>query len=123
MLKCNEYACMVIACKYREAKVLILRKVVKKQTEPAKSLTTFAVPKEKNMKSNLQLDAKGLSCPMPIVKTKKAIDTLASGEILEVQVTDKGALADIPAWAKAGGHSILDKSEDAGVITFFVQKA
>lgn len=63
---------MVIACKYREGRALILRKVVKKQTEPAKSLTTFAVPKEKNMKSNLQLDAKGLSCPMPIVKTKKS---------------------------------------------------
>lgn len=75
------------------------------------------------MKSNLQLDAKGLSCPMPIVKIKKAIDTLASGEILEVQVTDKGSLADIPAWAKAGGHAILDKCEEAGVITFFIQKA
>jgi len=113
---------MVIACKYLEAKALILRKVVKKQTELAKSLN-FADSKEKNMKSNLQLDAKGLSCPMPIVKTKKAIDTLTSGEILEVQVTDKGALADIPAWAKAGGHTILDKSEDAGVITFYIQKA
>ncbi|MEK5330911.1 MULTISPECIES: sulfurtransferase TusA family protein [unclassified Lysinibacillus] len=75
------------------------------------------------MNANLQLDAKGLSCPMPIVKTKKAIDTLKSGEVLEVQVTDKGALADIPAWANAGGHTILDKSEEAGVITFFIQKA
>lgn len=75
------------------------------------------------MKSNLQLDAKGLSCPMPIVKTKKAIDTLNTGEILEVQVTDKGALADITAWAKAGGHNILDQSEEAGVITFLIQKA
>lgn len=75
------------------------------------------------MNANLQLDAKGLSCPMPIVKTKKAIDTLNSGEVLELQVTDKGALADIPAWAKAGGHTILNKSEDAGVITFFIQKA
>lgn len=114
---------MAIACKYREAKALILRKVAKKQRGTAKSLTIFAVPKEKNMKSNLQLDAKGLSCPMPIVKTKKAIDTLASGGILEVQVTDKGALTDIPAWAKASGHTILDKFEDAGVITFFIQKA
>ena len=96
---------------------------MKKQKEPAKSLTSFADSKEKNMKSNLQLDAKGLSCPMPIVKTKKAMDTLTSGEILEVQVTDKGALTDIPAWAKAGGHTILDKSEDAGVITFYIQKA
>ena len=56
-------------------------------------------------------------------ENKKAIDTLAPGEILEVQVTDKGALADIPAWAKAGGHTLLDKVEDAGVITFYIQKA
>lgn len=75
------------------------------------------------MNVNLQLDAKGLSCPMPIVKTKKAMDTLASGEVLEVQVTDKGALADIPAWTNVGGHTILHQSEEAGVITFFIEKA
>ena len=50
------------------------------------------------------LDAKGLACPMPIVRTKKSIDTINSGEVLEVLVTDKGALNDIPAWAKSGGH-------------------
>jgi len=38
-------------------------------------------------------------------------------------VTDKGALADIPAWTKAGGHHIVDQSEEAGVITFLIQKA
>ena len=113
---------MLILFKFRELKALILHEDIK-QEEPAKSLTTFAELKENMMKSSLQLDAKGLSCPMPIVKTKKAIDTLKSGEVLEVQVTDKGALADIPAWAKAGGHTILNKSEDAGVITFFIQKA
>ena len=75
------------------------------------------------MNSHLQVDAKGLACPMPIVKTKKAMDTLATGEILEVHVTDKGALADMPAWARAGGHTILDQSEDAGVLKFFIQKA
>ena len=122
MLKCNEYACMLVACKFRELKALILHEDIK-QEEPAKSLTTFVELKENMMKSSLQLDAKGLSCPMPIVKTKKAIDTLKSGEVLEVQVTDKGALADIPAWAKAGGHIILDQSEEADVITFFIQKA
>jgi len=103
-------------------KVLILQES-KITRRTGKSLTTFAVLKGINMKSNLQLDAKGLSCPMPIVKTKKAIDTLNTGEILEVQVTDKGALADIPAWAKAGGHNILDQSEEAGAITFLIQKA
>ncbi len=50
------------------------------------------------------------------------MDTLASGEVLEVQVTDKGALADIPAWVKAGGHTILDQSEEAGIMTFLIQK-
>lgn len=42
---------------------------------------------------NQTLDAKGLSCPMPIVRTKKAMDTMGSGQVLEVQATDRGALA------------------------------
>jgi len=69
------------------------------------------------------LDAKGLSCPMPIVKTKKAMDTINSGEVLEVLVTDKGALNDFTAWTKAGGHTILEQREEAGVIYFYIQKA
>ncbi|RKQ34019.1 sulfurtransferase TusA family protein [Oceanobacillus halophilus] len=68
------------------------------------------------------LDAKGLACPMPIVKTKKAMDTIHSNEVLEVMVTDKGALSDIPAWAKSGGHSIIDQKEEDGVIYFYIQK-
>ena len=62
------------------------------------------------------LDAKGLACPMPIVRTKKSIDTINSGEVLEVLVTDKGALSDIPAWAKSGGHTIIDQKEEDGVL-------
>lgn len=69
------------------------------------------------------LDAKGLACPMPIVRTKKAIDTINAGEVLEVHVTDKGALNDFGAWAKAGGHTILEQKEEAGVLTFYIQKA
>ena len=69
------------------------------------------------------LDAKGLACPMPIVKTKKAIDTLNSGEVLEVLVTDKGALNDFTAWAGAGGHTIVEQKEEAGVMYFYIQKA
>ena len=68
------------------------------------------------------LDAKGLACPMPIVKTKKAMDTLNSNEVLEVVVTDKGALNDIPAWAKSGGHTILNQKEEEGVYYFYIQK-
>jgi len=69
------------------------------------------------------LDAKGLACPMPIVKTKKAIETINSGEVLEVFVTDKGALNDFAAWSKAGGHTIVDQKEESGLITFYIQKA
>ena len=69
------------------------------------------------------LDAKGLACPMPIVKTKKAIDTIDSGEVLEVVVTDKGALNDIPAWAKSGGHSVLEQKTEGDIIYFYIQKA
>ncbi|WP_079528795.1 sulfurtransferase TusA family protein [Solibacillus isronensis] len=69
------------------------------------------------------LDAKGLACPMPIVKTKKAIDKIKSGEVLEVLVTDKGALNDFKAWAGAGGHSIVEQKEEAGVLYFYIQKA
>lgn len=75
------------------------------------------------MESNKVLDVKGLSCPMPIVRTKKAMDTLESGQVLEVQVTDKGALADLPAWANAAGHTILEHKEDADVLTFYIKKA
>lgn len=75
------------------------------------------------MNSDKVLDAKGLACPMPIVRTKKTIDTIESGQILEVHVTDKGALADIPAWASSGGHTILEQSEEEGILKFWIQKA
>ena len=69
------------------------------------------------------LDAKGLACPMPIVRTKKAIDTINSGEVLEVLATDKGALNDFKAWASAGGHTIIEQTEEAGVLRFLIRKA
>ncbi|GGA72035.1 sulfurtransferase TusA family protein [Ornithinibacillus halotolerans] len=75
------------------------------------------------MKITKTLDAKGLACPMPIVKTKKAMDTINSGEVLEVVATDKGALSDIPAWAKSGGHTILEQKTEDDLLYFYIQKA
>lgn len=69
------------------------------------------------------LDAKGLACPVPIVRTKKAMDTLQLGEVLEVHTTDKGAVKDIPAWAKTGGHEMLKHVEEDGVLKFWIKKA
>jgi tRNA 2-thiouridine synthesizing protein A len=74
------------------------------------------------MEVNQVLDVKGLSCPLPIVRAKKAMDTLATGQVLEVHVTDKGALSDFPAWAKSSGHEILDQSIEADVIKFIIKK-
>ncbi|MUV37826.1 UPF0033 protein YrkI [Lentibacillus sp. JNUCC-1] len=69
------------------------------------------------------LDAKGLACPMPIVRTKKAMNELEQGEILEVHATDQGSKSDLTAWAKSGGHELLDDREDDGVFKFWIKKA
>ncbi|WP_079529971.1 MULTISPECIES: sulfurtransferase TusA family protein [Halobacillus] len=68
------------------------------------------------------LDATGLACPMPIVKTKKAIQELNSGDVLEIHATDQGAKSDLAAWAKSGGHELLKDTEEDGVLKFWIQK-
>lgn len=68
------------------------------------------------------LDAKGLACPMPIVRTKKAINELEAGEVLEIHATDKGAKNDLAAWVKSGGHELLKDSEEDGVLKFWIKK-
>lgn len=74
------------------------------------------------MNADRLLDAKGLACPMPIVKTRKEMKEMESGQILEIQATDKGAKADLTAWAKSGGHTLLDSQEEGDVLTFWMQK-
>ena len=69
------------------------------------------------------LDAKGLACPMPIVKTKKAMNDLEPGQVIEVQATDKGSLADIQAWATSSGHQYLGTTEEADVLKHYLRKA
>jgi tRNA 2-thiouridine synthesizing protein A len=74
------------------------------------------------MNANKMLDAKGLACPMPIVKTKKAMNELNTGDVLEIHATDKGAKSDLAAWAKSGGHELLKDAEEDGVLKFWIQK-
>jgi TusA-related sulfurtransferase len=69
------------------------------------------------------LDVKGLSCPMPIVKTKGAIDDLAPGEVLKVVATDPGSVSDIDGWATGtDGVTLLEQAEGDDVYTHFVRK-
>jgi len=74
------------------------------------------------MESTKVLDAKGLACPMPIVRTKKAMDELQAGDVLEVHATDKGSKSDITAWAKSSGHELLKMEEENDVFKFWIKK-
>ena len=69
------------------------------------------------------LDAKGLNCPLPILRTKKAIAEIGIGEILEVLSTDPGSVSDFQAWTKSTGHEIVDSSEKDGVYRYLIKKA
>jgi len=71
---------------------------------------------------NAVLDAKGLSCPMPLLRTKKEIGKLASGEILQIDGTDPGSRNDIPGWCERAGHEYLGEKEETGYISFFIKK-
>ena len=68
------------------------------------------------------LDAKGLSCPMPLLRTKKEIGKIASGEILQIDGTDPGSRNDIPGWCARAGHEYLGEKEQSGYISFYVKK-
>jgi len=69
------------------------------------------------------LDVKGASCPMPVVKTKSAIDDLAVGEVLEVLATDSGSMSDIDGWAAGTeGVELVDQEEGDDVYTHYVRK-
>ncbi len=68
------------------------------------------------------LDAKNLSCPLPILKTKKAIAEIEIGEFLEVLSTDPGSVADFKAWTNSTGHELADQSAENGIFRYIIKK-
>jgi tRNA 2-thiouridine synthesizing protein A len=68
------------------------------------------------------LDARNLSCPMPIVKTAVAIKALTSGQLLEVLATDPGSVKDFTAWAKTTGNELVESGTEGGVYRFLLRK-
>jgi tRNA 2-thiouridine synthesizing protein A len=74
------------------------------------------------MHADKELDASGLACPMPIVKAKKAMMTLAAGEVLKVTSTDSGSVEDMPAFADQLGHTLLATANDMGRYVFWLRK-
>ena len=68
------------------------------------------------------LDVKGLNCPLPILKTKKALKELAPGDTLEVLTTDPGSVTDFQAFCRTTGNELLEHDEDGGVYSFLLKK-
>ncbi len=74
-------------------------------------------------KFDQEIDCSGLSCPMPILKTKKELDTMTAGKVLKMTSTDPGSVPDIEAYTKKTGHELLGHEEDAGKYIFYIKKS
>lgn len=68
------------------------------------------------------LDLRGLTCPEPVLMTKKAVDGMEKGQVIEVWGTDPGTKSDLPAWARRVGHEFLGFKEEKDFIKFYVRK-
>ncbi len=75
------------------------------------------------MNNNAELDARGLNCPLPILRTKKKISELASGEELKILATDPGSLKDMEAFCRQTGNTLIQSMQEDGCFTFVVRKA
>ncbi|HEX2626316.1 MAG TPA: sulfurtransferase TusA family protein [Candidatus Limnocylindrales bacterium] len=69
-----------------------------------------------------RVDARGLSCPMPIVKTAQAVKPLAPGALVEVLATDPGSERDFVAWSRATGHELVERSVDGATHRFVIRR-
>lgn len=74
------------------------------------------------MNADMELDARGLNCPLPILRAKKALNGLTSGKVLKVMTTDPGAVKDFAAFAKQTGNELLSSSEAGSEYVFFLKK-
>ena len=75
-----------------------------------------------NRKSQHELDCKGLSCPLPILKTRKTMETISSGDILKIHCTDPGSVNDMSSWSNSIGHKILSSYEEDDTYIYLIQK-
>ncbi|MDK2464951.1 MAG: sulfurtransferase TusA family protein [Candidatus Korarchaeota archaeon] len=73
-------------------------------------------------KPDKTLDARGLMCPLPVVRASQAIKEVPVGGVLEILATDPGALSDIPAWAKSQGHEVLSVERNKDKIRFLIKR-
>ncbi|TAN40214.1 MAG: sulfurtransferase TusA family protein [Nitrospirae bacterium] len=75
-----------------------------------------------DMKPDMVLDATGMNCPLPVLKTKKALEGLKPGQFLLVRATDRGSMTDIPALLTRLGHGLLEVRDQGDLILFYIVK-
>jgi tRNA 2-thiouridine synthesizing protein A len=78
--------------------------------------------KERCMNCDKELDVRGLNCPLPILRTKKSLVDMISGQVLKIMATDPGAVIDFQVFAEQTGNELLSLSEAAGEFTFYMKK-
>jgi tRNA 2-thiouridine synthesizing protein A len=74
------------------------------------------------IKVDVEMDLKGLACPLPIVKVNQRIKKMEIGQIIMAETTDPGAHADFPAWARTSGNEIIDIVKGDSVSKFYIKK-
>jgi tRNA 2-thiouridine synthesizing protein A len=72
---------------------------------------------------DMELDARGLNCPLPILRAKKSINELAPGQVLRIVATDPGSVKDFEAFSKQTGNELLETSEENGEFIYLIKKA
>ena len=72
--------------------------------------------------ADMVLDAKGMNCPLPILKTKKALQGLETGQSLEVLATDPGSVADFKAFCRQTGNELVDSTQEGDVYKFIIKR-
>ena len=72
--------------------------------------------------ADMVLDAKGLNCPLPILKAKKALTSIQTGGLLEILATDPGSVADFKSFCRQTGNELVESSEDSGVYKFLIKR-
>ena len=68
------------------------------------------------------IDARGLSCPMPIVKTAQTVKAIPSGAAVELLATDPGSVKDVAAWCRATGNELVEQTSDGAVYRFVIRR-
>jgi len=77
---------------------------------------------ERTVHADREVDARGLNCPLPVLRTKKALNEMTSGQVLRILATDPASVRDFQAFARQTGNELLQHAEQEGVFTFLLKR-